>query len=366
MVAEVLVWRVELNRAAQRTAHGTVRVSHRHIVEVRNDDGVSGFGELAALEDATYDDETLVTQLAALEHHLLPRLARLRELTPETLARALNDLVGQRAARAALSEAVWDLAAKVTGLPIWRVIGGERRPVYAGIALELADRTTTLARLVEAQRAGYRRIKLKIDARTDVGLLRAARAALGPAIDLVADANGSLADADPAFIAAIDEVGLDLLEQPLPADELVATAALARRLQTKLCLDESIRSVANLETALALGLRPAISLKLARVGGYEAALRLLERAAAEGLSCLVGGLYESAIGRAHAVALATRPEITRVGDLSPSSRYGNAEPTLALELGPTHAFDLWNEPGIGRCLDEQRASLRLRYRVGTA
>lgn len=340
------VWRVPLERHPHRSAHGIVTVGERVLVELLDDEGYHGLGELAALEEPTYDDETLATELVALERFLAPRLDTVE---PDAIARRLQGIRGHRASRAALSQAAYDLAARRAGLPIWAFLDGRVDPVSTGIALGIDDPDTVLDAIERAIAAGYRRIKLKVARDTPIGLLAAARALTPATIDLVADANGAFDDPSDPALAAIDRLGFSLLEQPMSPDDPVALARFARSARTPVCLDESLRGLGDLTTMLALGARVTLNLKLARLGGWEPALAILARARTEGLSALVGGMYETAIGRAHAVALASLPGIDRPGDLAPSSHYGTDEPTTPLEAHDG-AFQLWSEAGIGRDL----------------
>jgi len=353
VAARLRLWRLRLDRAPSRTAHGVVAVAERLVVEL-TDGTHAGFGELAALPDPTYDNETLLLERVALEHYLLPRLTA---PWPAAIAEALAPIRGHRAARCALSEAAWDLTARRHGEPLWQLLGGRPSPVPRGIALGIDEPEATLRAVEDAIAASHQRIKLKVSPASPLWLLAEVRARTPASVQLAADANGSFEALSDPTLRALDALGFDVIEQPLPPDDLVANAEAARRLATPVCLDESIRHPADLETLLALGARPWLNLKLARLGGYEPALDLLARARDEGLHCLVGGMYETAIGRAHALVLATLPGIDRPGDISASSRYGHAEPTQPLEPEPDGWFAPWSTPGIGRTLDHDGAEL---------
>lgn len=339
------IWRVSLERDPHRSAHGVVHVGARVLVELVDDEGVHGLGELAALEEPTYDSETLATELLALERFL----ARLERVRPEAVARSVHTIRGHRAARAALSQAAHDLAARRAGRPLWALLGGRDDPVPTGIALGIDEPDAVLGAIERAIAAGYRRIKLKIERDTSLGLLAEARTLTPTTIDLVADANGAFDDPSDPTLSAIDRLGFSLLEQPIDPDDPVAVAQFARSALTPVCLDESLRGPGDLTTMLALGARVTLNLKLARLGGWEPTLAILARARSEGLDALVGGMYETAVGRAHAVALASLPGVDRPGDLAPSSHYGADEPTTPLEA-TDGAFRLWTEAGIGRDL----------------
>jgi len=149
-------------------------------------------------------------------------------------------------------------------------------------------------------------------------------AALARDAVLAVDGNGSYSLDDPQHLEALrtlDTLGLAMIEQPLAYDDLVRHAELQRRLETPLCLDESITGLAATQAMLALGAARMLNLKPARVGGFTEALAIHDECVAEGIPLWCGGMLETGIGRACNVALASLPGFTEPGDLSPSARY---------------------------------------------
>src|SRR5690606_35640675 len=106
-----------------------------------------------------------------------------------------------------------------------------------------------------------------------------------------------------------------------PGADLVGHARLVPRLAVPVCLDESIGSLAQLETALALGACGAVNLKVGRVGGLIEATRIHGRCRDAGVSLRCGGMLETGIGRALNLAVAALPGCNLPPDLGPSSRY---------------------------------------------
>jgi len=192
--------------------------------------------------------------------------------------------------------------------------------------------------------AGYQRVKLKILPRHDVEPVAAVRAQF-PEIELWADANGSYTLADVDTLLALDDVHVGLLEQPLPDDDLLGNAAVARAIATPVCLDESLTSARATEHAIELGACAVVNLKAARVGGLLEAVRVHDLCVARGVPVWCGGMLETGIGRAANLALASLPGFTLPGDLSASDRYFArdviTEPftlasdgTMAVPMGP--------------------------------
>jgi O-succinylbenzoate synthase len=236
-------------------------------------------------------------------------------------------------ASAAVAAALLDLRLAAAGrdLPSW--LGAVRDRVPAGVAMGFAPTVDALlAEVADHVAAGYRRVKLKVRPGWDVEPVRAVRSAW-PDLPLGVDANGSYRQGDVA-LGRLDGLGLVEIEQPLPADDLVGLASVARHLATPVCLDESVTSLGTLEAALALGALDHLNLKPARVGGLDAALAVLGRAEAAGIPVWVGGMLATGVGKAVDVALAALPGVTLPGDLPASRRWFARDLTEPWELLP--------------------------------
>src|SRR5258705_9480813 len=147
-----------------------------------------------------------------------------------------------------------------------------------------------------------------------------------------------------------------MIEQPLAWDDLVRHAALQRRLATPICLDESITSLERAQDMITLGAGRIVNIKPGRVGGFTASLAIHDLCTRHGIPVWCGGMLESGVGRAHNVALASLPNFTFPGDLSPSERYWtrdivDPEWTMDTEGRVVVPFD---RPGMGVEVDRER------------
>jgi O-succinylbenzoate synthase len=232
-----------------------------------------------------------------------------------------------------------------------------------------ADPETLAEKAQAAHAAGYRRVKCKIEPGADVEHIAAAREALGPEAPLSADANGAYTLADADGLAQLDRFRLLMLEQPLAGDDLVRHAELQKRLATPICLDESITGVDRAEDMLALASGRIINIKPARVGGFAPARAIHDLCAARGVPVWCGGMLESGIGRAYDVALASLPNFTLPGDLSPSARYWERDivsPEWTMD-GEGMVSVPNDRPGLGVDVDLDRVEdLTIRKKTLTA
>jgi O-succinylbenzoate synthase len=326
------------------------------LLRLRDASGATGWSECVAGEQPNYSAETIDTAWWAIRAWLAPRLLGVALDGPDAAHdRLAAGVVGHPMAKAALEMGLWDVAARIAGVPLARLLGGTRAQVAVGISLGIQDSPEALAERVDRARAeGYARIKVKIKPGADVAYVAAAREALGPGVPLSADANSAYTLADAAHLARLDAFELAMLEQPLGQDDLVRHAELQRRLRTPLCLDESITDVARCEDALTLGSGRVVNVKPGRVGGFAVSRRIHDVCAAAGVPVWCGGMLESGIGRAHNVALASLANFTLPGDLSPSARYWARDvvtPAWAMDEPGTMRVPL-DRTGIGVDVDE--------------
>jgi o-succinylbenzoate synthase len=197
---------------------------------------------------------------------------------------------------------------------------------------------------------------MKIAPGADLEFLAAVREALGPEAPLMADANSCYTLADAEHLTKLDALDLLMIEQPLATDDLVRHAALQRRLRTPICLDESITSVQRAEDMITLGSGRIVNIKPGRVGGFLAARAIHDVCAAQGIPVWCGGMLESGVGRAHNVALASLPNFSMPGDLSPSARYWERDvvsPEWTMDADGWVKVPL-DGPGAGVAVDRHR------------
>ncbi len=336
------------------------------LLELKQAGGLTGWSECVAGEEPNYSSETVDTAWHAIVAWAAPRLLGKSFDGPQAVHAALaRDFRGHRMAKAALEMGCWDVAARMAGVSLARLLGGTRERIAAGISIGIQQSTAALVeRALAAQAEGYRKIKMKIRPGADIQFVRAVREALGPDAALMADANSAYTPDDAGHLARLDAFGLTMLEQPLDQDDLLRHAELQRRLSTPICLDESITTVERAADMIALGSGRIVNIKPGRVGGFGAARAIHDLCRAHGIPVWCGGMLESGIGRAHNVALASLPNFSLPGDLSPSARYWErdiVEPEWAMDAGGMVRVPL-ERPGIGVAVDVERVE-RLTVRT---
>ena len=330
-----------------RTATLTVRERRAALVRVASGD-LEGWAECAALSAPGYTSEYADGAAHVLRDHLAPRLVG-QDTTAEAVVPALAAVKGHPMAKAALELAVLDVELRHEGRSLASRLGATRDRVPAGVAVGMTSSVSELLDAVGALvDAGYARVKLKIQPGWDVEPVRAVRERFGADLLVLVDANGSYASAGDAAVrlAAMDDLDVLLIEQPLDEDDLAGHAALAQRIRTPICLDESITSARAAEYAIALGACTVVSIKAGRVGGYLEAVRVHDVCVAAGVPVWCGGMLETGLGRAANLALAALPGFTIPGDLYASDRWFAEDLTDPFVLDDGQ-LRVPNGPGIG-------------------
>lgn len=330
-------------------------------------EGVEGWSECVAGETPSYSYETTDTAWHVLTQWLLPALVGLeaddaRNLHPAPWLR------GHPMARATVEMAGWDLEAKRRKVSLTTLLGGRAESVAVGVSIGIQASDDALLRKVDGYlEEGYRKIKIKIKPGRDVEMLRVVRDRF-PEAPVMADANSAyrLPD-DLSRLRELDEFGLMMIEQPLSHEDMLDHAELQRRIDTPVCLDESVRSPGDARLALHLKAGQIVNIKPGRVGGLASSRAIHDLCRGAGWPVWCGGMLESGIGRAHNVALATLPGFTLPGDISDSKRYWTedvVEPEFEMEDGLMPVPD---RPGIGvRPRVERIEALTVRKEVFAA
>ena len=242
------------------------RVYDQEFVLIRVDDGsLFGYGECVADRTPYYSSETTETEWHLLEDYLVPLVLGVEFTDPRDVFPAMKRVRGHNMAKAGLEMACWDLSAKIAGVPLWQLLGGQGTEIASGVSVGIQDSLDQLVKKIETElAAGYRRIKIKIKPGWDIEAVAAVRRHFG-SIPLMVDANAAYTLADADHLARLDEFDLMMIEQPLEYDDVRDHAHLQSRLRTPVCLDESIHTVGIAAEAIAAGACKIINIKPGRV-----------------------------------------------------------------------------------------------------
>jgi O-succinylbenzoate synthase len=290
------------------------------LVELESE-GRTAWGECVAGEHPYFSDEMIDTAWIITESELAPRLLEAEISHGGDVPDLFKPVRGHRMAKAALENAMWDLEAQDEDLPLSELLGGVRKIIPCGVSIGIQPSLEQLMDKIATElSAGYQRIKLKCKPGWDTRIFEAVRERW-PEIMLSCDANSAYRMRDFDHIASWDQFKLLMIEQPLWYDDFYFHAMLQKRLETAICLDESIRNRRDALAAIDMDSCRIINIKVGRVGGFSEAIAVHNAAAERGIPVWCGGMLETGIGRAHNIALSSLPNFSLPGDVSASSRY---------------------------------------------
>jgi L-Ala-D/L-Glu epimerase len=269
-----------------RTTQAVVQVELEH-------DGLTGRGEAAPVYYRGEDVETATAFLAEAA-------SRLGE-DPFALEQMLGARTGDAAGRAALDAALHDWIGRRLGLPVWRLLGLSRDapPTSYTIGLDTVDGTSGRARRAR----GFRALKIKVGGPDDLARVEAVRAESDASLRVDANEGWTLEQARE-MVPALVELGVELLEQPFPADDLDSFRALRKLVpRPPVVVDEGCHDLRDV--ARCAGYADVVNVKLAKCGGLREAVRMVNAARALGLGAMLGCMIESELGIAPAAQIAS-------------------------------------------------------------
>lgn len=287
------------------------------VVELRLANGAEGIGEAATLGGPRWSEESVESIKAAIDHYLAPALIG-QPADRFEAAGARMDAAARRntAAKSAIETALYDAVGRTFGVPASLLLGGvvrDRIPVLWTLAsgdpgqeIEEAEGKLS-ARL-------HRTFKVKIGAQdpaADLARLRRLAGALGDRATLIVDANQAW-DETTALrcLPVLADLGIRLVEQPLPAWNVAGMARLKARTDVPLMADECVFSAHDMLAVAQAAAADVVSLKLVKHGGLLNTRKVAAVAEAAGIGLYGGCLLESSIGAAaHLQAFATLREL---------------------------------------------------------
>jgi o-succinylbenzoate synthase len=307
-----------------KTALRTVTTVEDLIVRVHTDSGNIGHGEAAATAVITGD--THGSMIEAIRHFIAPRLIGqdIADLNRNThlIQTALERNFG---AKAAVEIAIYDLFGQLYGAPLYRMLGGGDPVITTDITISVDYIDKMVADSLDAVSRGFESLKIKVgkDIGVDIERVKAIYAAVEGRALLRLDANQGWSAKQAVFaMHALEDAGvrLELLEQPVRAQDLAGLKYVTERVHTPVMADESVFGPVEVIELITQRAADIINIKLMKTGGISNAIRIADIAALYGVECMIGCMIESSISVAAAVHLAVAKSsvITKVDLDGPS------------------------------------------------
>jgi len=347
----------------RRHKFAVTEIDHQSLVLVRarTTDGVEGIGEAVAPGGPWWGGESVETMKTVIDTYLAPLVVRHDAAEIQALRAAMDRQVNEnRFAKAGLETALFDAWARSLGVPVHALLGGLVRP---SLPVTWALGATAADEIVEEAAAKldageHRSFKLKMgsqDPEDDVRRIEKIANALAAKASLRVDLNTAWDEVTATrYLPRLQDAGIELVEQPLPAWDIDGMARLAARLDMPIMADESLRSEHDAFRLARARAADVFSLKLTKSGGFTVTARIAAVAAAAGLPCHGGTSIESAIGTVAGVhAFCSLPAVTFGSELFGPLLTTEDLLTEPLEYRDGH-LHVPSGPGLGITLDEDK------------
>jgi len=285
-ITAITAWQVDLPLKEGRYSWSNgnfVEVFDTTVVAVETDAGITGYAECCPLGSAYLPAYALGVRSGLQE--IGPKLLGMDPTNLGALNRHMDSVLrGHNYVKAPIDIACWDILGKLTGLPVYKLLGGaaqDKVALYRAISQQSPEEMA--AKIAGYRAEGYSKFQLKVggNADEDIARIRACRAILQPSDILVADANTGWTRAEAArVVAAVADVDV-YIEQPCMTYE--ECLSIRRRTGRPFILDEVIDNVGSLVKGLADDAMDIINLKISKVGGLTKAKLMRDLAVASGI-----------------------------------------------------------------------------------
>jgi muconate cycloisomerase len=298
---------IKPERAIRSGRGGSHTVSPFLLVKIHTDDAIVGLGEASCTPRWSGEDQ--VTAAHFINNYLAPILVGENPIEIEKLtAKFRLAFAGNFFTKAAIEMALWDITGKAAGKPVYELLGGKVReavPTKWSVSGVEPERAAEIARWAVAQ--GFRAMKVKvgIEAESDIARVKAVRDAVGPQIKLGVDANGGWSpEIAVKTLQRLGEFGIYFAEQPVSPDDISEMADVRKRIRIPVIADESLYTLQDARTLAQLGAADVFSIYVGKAGGILPAKKIADFAPSRQLKCTVGSNLELGIGSAAMIHLA--------------------------------------------------------------
>jgi muconate cycloisomerase len=343
-----------------KTAHGDHHTSDYVIVRIHTAEGLVGLGE--ATVSPLWSGETSQSCVAALRDLIGPALVGADPFQMTAVRRTMDFLIKLNPfTKAAVEMALWDLAGKALGVPVYQLLGGKVRdliPTKMMIGAFDLPRVRLLAEQFLAWGARCLKVKVGLDLAGDVARVRLVRELAGPHVPITIDANcgWNVATARVA-LDRLRPFNLLVAEQPIAPGDTEAMASLRAAGGIPIMADESVFSLADAWNVLRAHAADVISVYPGKNGGIAGAIEIAHVARSAGIPCHLGSNLELGVGSAAMLHLAAAlPNIdseTYPSDILGPHYHESDLLTEPLHLAPEGAR-VPAGPGLGVALDEDQ------------
>jgi len=307
-----------------KTALRTVDTIEDIVITMHTDTGHIGYGEAPATAVITGDTHGSIIE--AIHKVIAPRIIGQEIANLNRITRLIQSALEKNSsAKAAVEIAVYDLFAQLYGAPLYKILGGGDPVITTDITISVDYIDKMVADSLAAVERGFESLKVKVgkDIELDVERVKAIYAAVEDKALIRVDANQAWTAKQAVFaIQTLEDAGvrMELVEQPVKAQDLEGMKYVTERVHTPIMADESVFGPTQVIELIRMRAADIINIKLMKTGGISNALHIADIAAMHHIECMIGCMVETSISVAAAahIAVAKADVITKVDLDGPS------------------------------------------------
>jgi len=353
IITKIDIYRFSIPMEPFTIATGTMDYAQNVFIRVHTSGGFYGVGECSAfppIVGETQDTCLVVARSFAklwIAEDALDILARLQQL---------HSLIANNTTiKSAFDMALYDIAAKNAGLPLYQFLGGEKRAVESDITIGIAAPNVMAAKAIHFKQSGANILKVKLgkNAIEDVERIRMIREAIGDEMKIRIDANQGWSFDDAVFaLQALDQYAIEFCEQPMRTWHDDRLPELMQRSPVKIMADESVYNHHDARKQINSGSCHYVNIKMAKSGGIYEAKQIHDVAAEKGIACMMGGMLESRIALSAKLHFVYASPNIKFYDMDTCMLGHLEDPCVGGVTYKGYNLAISNAPGVGADADE--------------
>ncbi|MDB5132256.1 MAG: ykfB [Mucilaginibacter sp.] len=353
-ITKIDVYRFSIPMEPFTIATGTMDHAQNVFIRVHTDAGLFGVGECSAFPMIVGETQDtcliMAREFAKLwkGQDALDISARLQQLD--------NFTAGNTTIKSAFDMALYDIAAKNAGLPLYKFLGGEKRVIESDITIGIASPAIMAEKALAFKRSGANILKVKLgkNAREDVERIRRTREAIGNHMVIRVDANQGWSFEDAVYaLQALGKYDIEFCEQPMRTWYDDRLPELMKLSPVKIMADESVYNHHDARKQIDSGSCHYINIKLAKAGGIYEAKQIHDVAAGKGIPCMMGGMLESRIALSAKLHFVYASPNIRFYDMDTCMLGHLQDPCIGGITYDGYKLNIDDAPGVGADADDK-------------
>jgi L-Ala-D/L-Glu epimerase / N-acetyl-D-glutamate racemase len=345
-------------------ATGTMNHAQNVFIRVHTDGGFYGVGECSAFPMIVGETQDTCLVMAR-------EFARLWKGTdaldiPGRLQQLHDFTAGNNTIKSAFDMALYDIAARHAGVPLYQYLGGNKREVESDITIGILSPEAMARKATEFKQSGATILKVKLgkDAKTDVERIRQIRNAVGSDMKIRVDANQGWSFENGVFaLTEIGQYNIEFCEQPMRSWYDDRLPELRKLSPVKIMADESVFNHHDARKLMANDACDYINIKFSKSGGIYEAKKIHDLAAEKGIPCMMGGMLESRIALSAMLHFVYASPNIRFYDMDTCKLGHLIDPCTGGATYSGYFLDINDQPGIGADADEEFLSRCERFTI---